>query len=109
MEPIRPITSGDCAMPSDGPRLQYWDSDVFISLLQRTPGRVEVLRTITDAAEHGSVRIVTSAFTMAEVVKLKELPLLDPQIEQLIVGFFENDYIVVRNVDRFVAERARPI
>lgn len=90
-------------------RKLYWDSDVFIDLLEQTPGRIHRLAPIVTAAEHGSVVIVTSALTMVEVVKLKNLNLLDDQIEQLVAEFFENDYISIRNVDRFVAEKARPI
>jgi predicted nucleic acid-binding protein len=47
--------------------------------------------------------------TGTEVVKLKNLGLLDEQTEQLVADWFENDYISIRNVDRFVAEKARPI
>jgi predicted nucleic acid-binding protein len=96
-------------MATDVRQWQYWDSVVFISLLQRTAGRYEVLDTIVAAAVRAEIGIVTSAFTMAEVVKLTGLPLLEPQIEKLIVDFFENDYIVIRNVDRFVSERSRPL
>src|SRR5437867_135567 len=90
-------------------RRLYWDSDAFIDFIEQTPGRIHRLQPIVTAAERGSVLIVTSAFTMAEVVKLKNLGLLDEQTEQLVADFFENDYISIRNVDRFVAERARPI
>ena len=87
----------------------YWDSDVFIDRIEETPGRIHRLRPITDAAEHGHVIIVTSAFTMVEVVKLKKLGLLDEETEELVTKFFENEYINIRNLDRFVSERARPI
>ena len=94
-------------MPND--RLLYWDSSVFISRIQRNTGRIENLELISAAAESGEIRIVTSAFTLAEVVKTPGLGLLAPDEEQRIVDYFENEYIVVRNVDRFVAERARRI
>ena len=94
-------------MPSE--RKVYWDSDVFIDLIEQTPSRIQRIQPIVTAAERGSIVIVTSALTMAEVVKLKNLGLLDEQTEQVVTDFFENDYISIRNVDRFVAERARPI
>ncbi|HLJ13257.1 MAG TPA: type II toxin-antitoxin system VapC family toxin [Bryobacteraceae bacterium] len=94
-------------MPID--KLPYWDSDVFISRIQKTLGRIEDLRAITDAAERGDVTIVTSFLTEVEVVKLKELGLLDEETERMVAQFFENDYLSVRVVDRFVAEKARPI
>jgi hypothetical protein len=90
-------------------RKLLWDSDACIDLIERTPQRIHRLEPIVKAAEHGELIIVISAFTMVEVVKLKHLGLLDEQTEQLITDWFENDYISVRNVDRFVAEKARPI
>ena len=53
--------------------------------------------------------IVTTALTMAEVAMLPASGLLPEEEEQRIVDFFENDYIVVRPIDRFVAEKAREI
>lgn len=63
-------------------KLLYWDSVVFIDRIEQTPGRIHRLRPITNAALRGEVVIVTSALTMVEVVKLKNLNLLDPQTEQ---------------------------
>jgi predicted nucleic acid-binding protein len=90
-------------------RRLYWDSDVIIDLLEQTQARIHRLLPIVTAAKRGSVIIVTSALTMVEVNKLKNLNLLDEQVEQIVMDFFENDYISIRNVDRFVAEKARPI
>jgi predicted nucleic acid-binding protein len=86
-----------------------WDSDVIIARIQRTKGRIHRLEPITESAERGDTTIIVSALAMVEVVKLKDLGLLDPQTEQLVTDFFENPYVAVRNVDRFVAEKARPI
>ncbi len=86
---------------------EYWDSAVFIDYLQQTNWRIESLRPMVEKAQRGDVMIVTSAFTQAEVVSLKELGLLDAQTEKLIVDFFESEFIEIRNVDRFVAEKAR--
>jgi predicted nucleic acid-binding protein len=94
-------------MPND--HLIYWDSSVFIDLIEKTPARIATLQAITDAGQKGEVRIVTSALTLAEVSKLKNLALLDEWKEKLIIKFFENDYITVRAVDRGTSEHARPI
>lgn len=94
-------------MPND--HLIYWDSSVFIDLIEQTPARIQTLEAITAAGERGEVRIVTSALTLAEVSKLKNLGLLAEWKEKLIVDFFENEYITVRNLDRGTAEHARPI
>jgi predicted nucleic acid-binding protein len=87
----------------------YWDSVVFINLIEETIGRVERIRPHVQSAIDEKSVIVTSAFTMAEVVKLTNLNLLDEDAERRVTEFFENPYISVRNVDRFVAEAARPI
>ncbi|HEV3482987.1 MAG TPA: type II toxin-antitoxin system VapC family toxin [Candidatus Acidoferrales bacterium] len=89
--------------------LLYWESSVFIDLIERTAERIQTLDAIVASAEKGEVRIVTSAFTLTEVSKLNNLGLLPEWKEKLIVKFFENDWIVVRNVDRITAEHARPI
>lgn len=86
----------------------YWDSCVFIDRIQRTPGRIAVIEQITNAAERGDVVLVTSALTLAEVVKGPE-GLLPVEQEQLIIGLFENPYIRLRPVDRLVAEKAREV
>lgn len=88
--------------------LVYWDSMVFIYRVQRHLDWIADLELFTEAAERGDLRIVTSAWTMAEVVKT-DANLLPPDQERRIVEFFENEYIVIRNVDRFVAELARNI
>lgn len=89
--------------------LLYWESSVFIDLIERTATRIQVLEAIVTSAERGEVRIVTSAFTLAEVSKLNNLGLLPEWKEKLILKLFENDWIVVRNTDRITAEHARPI
>jgi predicted nucleic acid-binding protein len=89
--------------------LLYWDSSVFIDLIERTSSRIQILEAIVQSAERGEARIVTSALTLAEVSKLNNLGLLPEWKEKLIVKFFENEYIAVRNVDRVTSEHARPI
>lgn len=85
----------------------YWDSDLFLSRIHRTPGRIEVLEEITNRAERREVIIATSAFTMVEVARLDELDLLPEEEEQRIVDFFENPYIVVLPLDDETARVAR--
>ena len=86
----------------------YWESSVFISRIQRTPGRIDILRRITDRAERGEIVIVMSALTLAEVARVDDT-LLPEEQEQRIVDFFENPYLIVRQLDRIGAERTRAI
>lgn len=95
-------------MPTDV-RL-YWESCVFIDLLEKTPGRFEHLAPIVEEAERGGLTIVTSTLSLCEVVSLRHLStLVDDEIEDRIRDYFENPYLYLKPVDRFVAERARSI
>ncbi|MGI8746699.1 MAG: type II toxin-antitoxin system VapC family toxin [Bryobacteraceae bacterium] len=91
--------------------LAYWDSCVFIDRIEaKNLSRIDVLRAMTDAAERGELKIVSSTLSMAEVVKLSNLTDIDNESkEQLIVDFFDNDYIHVRNIDPRISWLARKI
>ncbi len=52
-------------------KIYYWDSTVFIALLTGEEGRVDNVEQILEEAESGEVFIVTSSFTLVEVIKLK--------------------------------------
>jgi predicted nucleic acid-binding protein len=98
-------------MPSK-PTLLYWDSCVFLSAIQRTAGRYATLKAILDSAAADEIVIVTSALTIAEVVKL-DCDSADPDQSAKDVAeirhFFENDYLAIKNVDRLIAEQAGDI
>ncbi len=81
-------------------RAIYWDSCAFISRLERTADRIQALEELTDQAERGEVRIVTSILALAETAKLGQLDsLLPEEQEELIVSFFDNPYVTVRPLD----------
>jgi predicted nucleic acid-binding protein len=69
--------------------------------------REEDCRSVLRAAEDGELQLVTSALTLTEVIKLKGSPELKRNYEKKIADFFQNDYIILRNVDRFVAFAAQ--
>lgn len=97
-------------MPSE-PRRIYWDSCLYISCIERTPGRCVVLDAIIEAAKSHEIVLVASALVLAEVVKVREefgAP-GDPEQSKLIAAFFENDFISLQSVDRKTAEDAREI
>lgn len=101
-------------MPTEGktptePKRICWDSCVFLHRIQRTRGKIAILEQITYAAEQGKVIFVTSALSIAEVAKLDPLKPLTTKQERDIDEFFENEYIEIVTVDRFVAEVARSI
>lgn len=89
------------------PERRYWDSCAFLGWLKEEPDKVDECETVIRAAERGEVRIVTSAVTLTEVVRLKNAPRLSASDEEKIRDFFEQPYILIANLDRFIAEKAR--
>lgn len=88
-------------------KLFYWDSSVFIALFSNEKGRAENVEQILDEAESGDVYIVTSSFTLVEVIKMKgKLPLLAAQQKQ-ITDFFEKDYFLFVDATRKITEAAQ--
>ena len=95
------------------PRRIYWDACVWIALIQRErilfpPGIAEdrdaMCRSVIEAAKKGAIEILASTLCLAEVCKN---PSIRATRSALIADYFENDYILLVNVDRAVGERAR--
>ncbi len=89
--------------------LRYWDSCCFLGWFMNEPDRVATCQGVVQAAEAGRLQIVTSALTLTEVIKLKGHEALKADNEKAITAFFQNEFIVLRNVDRFIAEYAREL
>jgi predicted nucleic acid-binding protein len=97
------------------PRRVYWDACIWIALIQKEKvylptGQIEdremMCRTVIEAAKRRSIVIVTSTLCLAEVCK--DDP--NPQVNSdKLKDYFESDYILLANVDRFVGERARDL
>jgi predicted nucleic acid-binding protein len=88
------------------PQRIYLDSCGYISAIQETAGRYEVLRDLIQDAMDGKVWLVASALVLAEVVKIHECGETTEADEKKIRDFFENPFIKVRSVDREVAKEA---
>ena len=86
---------------------RYWDSNAFLGWLAKEPDKASQCRPVLDAAESGNLVIITSALTIAEVLWLKGGQKLPPAHAKQIEDFFRNKWIVIREVDRFIAEDAR--
>lgn len=89
--------------------IHCWDSGVFLAWLLPEPERKELCEPVIRAAESGAIRIVTSAIALTEVIHLKGHPKISEESSGRIKKFFQHEYIVVRNVDRFIAEHAREL
>jgi len=90
-------------------RYRYWDSCVILGWLKAEPDKVADCQAGIRLAEKGDLTIVTSALTIAEVLRLKgETPI--PKADRAKVrGFFENEYIAIYDLDRTVAEKAQDV
>lgn len=86
---------------------RYWDANCFLGWFNDEPDKIEKCKSVVEAAEAGELQIVTSALTLTEVIKLKGHPSLPAEREERIRTFFENPFIIIRNVDRRVGETAR--
>ena len=95
------------------PQLRYWDSCVFIHLIQgNEPGAGSDIKTLARHAKEGKIIIVTSTLTIAEVVKPSkntDPTALDENDKRRIQACFVDDSIKIVDVTQFIAERAREI
>lgn len=93
----------------------YWDSCCWIALIQQEVitvagakiDRGKMCRGVVDAAEKGIYEIVTSTLSLAEVSKNPKSSTLSD--DDKIAQFFENDYILLANVDVRVGTLARQL
>jgi hypothetical protein len=81
----------------------------FLGWLSQEADKVPACQPVLEAAESGTVILITSALTIAEVLWLKGHEKLAPQQARTIEAFFRHSWIIVREVDRFVAEDAREL
>lgn len=86
---------------------RYWDANAFLGWFLAEQDKVSLCETVIRACERGECEIVTSAVSLTEVIKLKGEEPLKEADEQKIKDFFENDYILIANLDRFIGEKAR--
>ncbi len=87
----------------------YCDANIFIGWFNNEEDKVEASRGLVDASEQGEARIITSALTLTEVIKIKGQQPLPQSKEETIKGFFEREFVSIVNVDRRTAEFARDL
>lgn len=90
-------------------KFRYWDSNAFLGWLAEEPDKVDRCRRVIESAETGSVRILTSALTIAEVLWVRGLNRIQADSAARVEAFFRHEWIVVRELDRFIAEDARAL
>jgi predicted nucleic acid-binding protein len=85
----------------------YWDSCVWIGLLNEEPDKMDSAKWVIERAERGEVEIWTSTITLAEVYKVRQGGEADSEADKKLDDFLSQPYIVHVQVDQDVALEAR--
>lgn len=88
---------------------RYWDSDCFLGWLLEEADKLSACQEVLEAARSGKTVIVTSALTIAEVLAIRHKQKIAKDKRDKVIAFFKSDYIIVRNITRRVAEKARDL
>lgn len=96
------------------PKRIYWDACAWIAHIQQEKilnengtvkeDRGAMCALVISAAEKSAIELVTSALSLAEVCKSKDVT---EKTDQQIADFMETDYILLANVDRHTGVTAR--
>lgn len=87
---------------------RYWDSDCCFGYLWNQGDRQAACDRVLVEAEEGRCEVMISALTIAEVLHLRgDKREFRKESKDLIRNFFRRSYIVIADVDRFIAERAQ--
>ncbi len=89
--------------------IYYWDSSVFLAFLTGEIGRVDNVEHFLEDAESQDAIIVTSSFTLVEVIRLRKRQPILPEKQALVTGFFQKDYFRFIDATRKIAEDARAL
>lgn len=89
---------------------RYWDANVFLAWLKEEPEKLAQCEAGIRDAEAGKLVIVTSALTLAETLYLVrgEIPVA-PETREKVRSFFRNEYILLHELDRGIAELAQDV
>lgn len=95
----------------DPARRYYWDSNVFLSYINKIPERISAIEAMLDEAEQGKIEIVTSTVTITEVAFAATEKLghaLDAATEDALSALWEPPIRLIE-FHRLVAEDARSL
>lgn len=96
---------------SGGQERRYWDSNVFLAWIKGEKGRVEMCEAIVRMARKDECVIITSAITLAEVVRPRQkgtVEITEAEDKQ-IVAFFSNPFIKFVDLSPSLAARSRAL
>lgn len=90
----------------------YWDACVWIGLINQEPDKYAKAVGIIERARAGEVLIVTSTFTLAEVLKRKCAGIqagIPEEEDDPFAELLKQDFVVLVNADWDVGVRARAL
>ncbi len=88
----------------------YWDSCVFLSLIEGTLDRIDSIIEMLDSASKGNLEIWTSVFTIGEVAfakQEKDKKALDPSVQTAIDNLWKTSFIKLVEVHRGIMTEAQ--
>lgn len=86
--------------------LRYWDSACFLAVMKNEPLGAQCDGVI-QSAETGQLLIVTSTWTLTEVIRIKKMTAMTETDDEIIRGFFAKEYIALRAVTEEIGHMAR--
>lgn len=88
---------------------RYWDSNCFLAWLQEEEGRADRCQDVLSLVERGEEEIVTSVFTLTEVLRLKPRDALPAERRSSVEALFNRRSIQTMMLTRRIAEMARDL
>lgn len=80
-------------MPKQQIEKRYWDSNCFLGWLLEEKDKVADLKQVLDQANQDKIHIVTSAFTLTEVLMIRGKDKIVEDNKQMVRSFFDKSYI----------------
>ncbi len=91
------------------PERRYWDSDCFLGWLEQENDKAEACKQVLELSKRGKIEIVTSALTLAEVLRMRGHARITLERRTTVREFFGRRYIIVIPILREIAERSQDL
>ena len=88
---------------------RYRDSNCFLAWLQNEADRAGKCQAVLDLAERGELEIVTSVFTLTEVLRLRPANAVPAERRSAVESLFAHPFILTMMLTRRIAEEARDL
>lgn len=89
--------------------VRAWDSDAALAWLQKEDGKWQECEGVMQAADKGTLKLVVSSLTIAEVLMLRGNVPIPKDRAEVVRSFFRRSSIVLRQLDRPTAELAQDL